>query len=103
MAKIYDIAVVTGEYRNSNGETKKRYQNVGAVMEGNDGGQYIMLNAWFNPAGVPRKDGSESVLLSCFVSKDQQQDTPRQSAQQQQQLSSPKPQNNVFEDDIPFN
>lgn len=93
MAKLFDIAVVTGTYQ-AGGETKKRYQNIGAVMEGQDGGQFIMLNAWFNPAGVPRKDGSESVLLSCFVPKDKT-DAP-------QQRSAPAPAAKFEEDDIAF-
>lgn len=100
MAKLYDIAVVTGEYTDSQGQTKKRYQNVGAVMEGKEGGQFIVLNSWFNPAGVPRKEGSESVLLSCFAPRDDR-DKPQQSAPQQQR-SAPKPQNNDFESEIPF-
>ena len=66
--KVKDLAVVTGTYQ-SNGETKKRYANVGALMEG-DNGQFLMLNAHFNPAGVPRKDGSESILVSMFDPKD---------------------------------
>lgn len=103
MAKLYDIAVVTGTYTDSQGQTKKRYQNVGAVMEGQEGGQFIMLNAWFNPAGIPRKEGSESVLLSCFVPRDNSQPSASNQGQQQsRQQSAPKPQNNGFEDDIPF-
>jgi hypothetical protein len=72
--KIKDLAVVTGTYQ-SNGETKKRYANIGALMEG-DNGQFLMLNAHFNPAGVPRKDGSESILVSMFDPKDR--DTSQQ-------------------------
>lgn len=67
--KIKDLAVVTGTYQ-SNGETKKRYANVGALME-SDNGQFLMLNAHFNPAGVPRKDGSESILVSMFDPREQ--------------------------------
>ena len=66
--KVKDLAVVTGTYQ-SNGETKNRYANVGALMEG-DNGQFLMLNAHFNPAGVPRKDGSESILVSMFDPKE---------------------------------
>jgi len=96
--KLYDLATKTGEYRDSTGATKGRWQNVGAVMKGDDGGQFIMLAAWFNPAGVPRKDGSESVLLSCFEPR-QQGDTPpprpaAQTPRQNQPTSS--------DDDSPF-
>lgn len=36
MRKAYDLAAVTGEYT-SNGQTKKRYQNMGAVFRRDDG------------------------------------------------------------------
>lgn len=68
--KVKDLAVVTGTYQ-SNGETKKRYANVGALMEGDDGNRFLMLNRHFNPAGVPFKDGSESILVSMFDPRDQ--------------------------------
>ena len=91
--KIYDLAVKTGTYQ-SQGETKNRYMNVGALMESDDGNSFIMLNACFNPAGVPRKEGSESILVSCFVPKD---------AGQQQQRQQPAARKaDDFEEDIAF-
>ena len=69
MAKIYDLAVKTGEYE-KDGERKGRYENVGAMWESKNGGTpYITLKAAFNPAGVSRKDGSDSIFLSCFEPK----------------------------------
>lgn len=85
--KIYDLAVVTGEYQGRDG-IKKRWKNVGAVMQKEDGGKFIMLDRTFNPAGVPFKEGGESILLSMFEPKDKQQ------AQQRVQ--------ETFSDDIPF-
>ena len=75
--KLYDIAVKTGEYQTSSGETKARWQNVGSVFQGQDGGQFILLSRWFNPAGVPDLSGKggDSVIMSCFE--------PRQDGQQQ--------------------
>jgi hypothetical protein len=103
--KIYDLAVKTGTYQ-SQGETKNRYMNVGALMESDDGNSFIMLNACFNPAGVPRKDGSESILVSCFVPKDsgqQQQDREQQRAQTRQSMQQAAPRKaDDFEEDIPF-
>lgn len=68
--KLYDLAVKTGEYQDRNGNKKGRWQNVGAVMQNDDGGKFIMLAKWFNPAGVPDLNGknaqSESILLSMF-------------------------------------
>jgi hypothetical protein len=61
--KLYDLAVKTGEYQ-SQGQTKGRYENIGAVMRGQDGGQFIMLKKTFNPAGV--MGDRDTVLISCF-------------------------------------
>ena len=63
--KLYDLTVKTGEYTDSSGATKGRYENIGSVME-NDKGQFMMLKRTFNPAGVPNSDGRDSVLVSMF-------------------------------------
>lgn len=67
VTKKYDLAVKTGTYL-AGGETKNRYQNVGAVMEG-DNGMFVVLNRHFNPAGVPFNDGRDQILISCFEPK----------------------------------
>lgn len=67
MAKrVKDLAVVTGTYTNNQGEEKRRYMNCGALMEGDDGGQFIMLSRFINYSILPRKQGSESILISVF-------------------------------------
>ena len=89
--KIRDLAVKTGEYTNQQGETKGRYQNIGSLMKG-DNGEFVILNRWFNPAGIPNPDDRDSVIVSCFK--------PRQEGQQQ-----PAPQASApadYDDDIPF-
>jgi hypothetical protein len=76
--KLYDLAVKTGEYQDrASGQTKGRWQNVGAVMQSDDGNKFIMLAKWFNPAGVPDLSGKggESILVSMFKPQDQQQAT----------------------------
>lgn len=109
--KLYDLAVKTGEYTGGDGQVKGRWQNVGAVMQNNDGGKFIMLAKWFNPAGVPDLTGknatSESILLSMFEPKQQdgQQQAPRQAAPAQRPAAprpAPAPQQNYGDDDIPF-
>lgn len=97
--KLYDLAVKTGTY-NAGGQEKGRYENVGAVMQSDDGGKFIMLKRTFNIAGVPDLSGrnSDSVLVSMFPPKDgeqqpQQQAAPARQAPQQQQ---------GYVDDIPF-
>jgi hypothetical protein len=89
MEKIYDLAVKVGEYQ-KNGETKAKWENIGAVMEG-DKGPFIMLKKTFNPAGLAEQ-GRESILVSCFEAKKHNQVKP-----------TPVVENNPFAyDDIPF-
>lgn len=90
--KKYDLAVKTGSYQ-AGGETKNRYQNIGAVMEG-DNGLFVVLNRHFNPAGVPFKEGSDQILVSCFEPR-QQDGQQRQQAPRQQQPADAG-------DDVPF-
>ena len=109
--KKYDIVAKTGSYQNAQGETKNRYQNVGAVIQG-DNGPYLMLAKWFNPAGVPDDRGGESVLLSLFEPRDpNQQGQAAQSAaapaQAQRSAPAAKPAaqgaaGSNFDDEIPF-
>lgn len=77
--KIRDLAVKTGEYRDSQtGQTKGRWLNIGAMFKNDDGGEFILLESWFNPAGVPRGDGKSSVLLSLFRNDQNGQGQPPQ-------------------------
>lgn len=70
--KVKDLAVVTGTYTNGQGEEKRRYMNCGALMEGDDGNQFIMLNRFINYSVLPRKQGSESLLISVFDLRDRE-------------------------------
>ena len=73
--KIRDVVVKVGEYTDHNtGETKGRFENVGALMRNEDDDSFfIMLRRTFNPAGVPNNDERGSVLLSCYVPQDQRE------------------------------
>lgn len=77
--KLFDAVVKTGEYQ-SNGETKGRYENVGSIMQG-DNGMFMILKRTFNAAGVPNPDNKDSVIVSFFESQQQGQ----QNNQSQQQ------------------
>ncbi len=93
--KTHEITVTVGEYKDRDGNTKKRYQSVGALMQG-DNGLYIMLAKWFNPAGVVDSRGGESILLSCFEPRQQQ-------AAPQQRNTAPQSQaSDDYSQDIPF-
>lgn len=98
--KVYDLAVKVGEYTDNNGKTKGRYQNVGAVLQNDDGGKMILMERWFNPAGVPNPDGRATVLISMFEPQGQQQSQP--APQQQRSQTKPKPQEDAFDSKIPF-
>jgi hypothetical protein len=100
--KLYDLAVKTGEYQ-KDGETKGRYENVGAVFANDEGGKFITLKRTFNPAGVPNPDGRDSLILSMFEPRDKDE-SPRQRSggSGQRQSGSPPPADDFSDDDIPF-
>jgi len=89
--KLYDLAVKVGSYE-KDGKTKGRYQNVGAVLEG-ENGKYLLLDRYFNPAGVPNPDDRANVIVSMFEPK---QNGGGSSAPAQP--SNP----DSFDDDVPF-
>ncbi len=85
--KVFDLVVKTGSYTDQQGQEKGRYENVGSMMEG-DNGPFLILKRTFNPAGVPNPDCKDSVIVSCFsdqnASAGQGAQQPQQNAQQQQ-------------------
>ncbi len=68
--KLYDVTVKTGEYTNSQGENKGRYENIGTMMQG-DNGPFLIMKRTFNPAGVPNPGNKDSVICSCFEPQQQ--------------------------------
>ena len=72
MTKLYDLAVVTHKYT-KDGQEKSSWLNIGSLFQG-ENNPFIMLKAYFNPAGIARKDGSESILVSMFTPKDSSSD-----------------------------
>ncbi len=92
--KKYDMAVKTGTYQDSTGQTKNRYQNIGAIMQG-DNGFFALLDPMINLAAVPREPGKDRVMVSLFEPRAQDgQQAPRQTAPQRQAP--------VMDDDVPF-
>ena len=87
MAKKYDAVIAVGEYINASGEKKKRYLNIGAVME-SEHGPYLLLDAHILSMQVfalANKERHGSVLVSLF-------DPNRERASGEQ----------VAPDDVPF-
>ena len=107
MAKLYDLAVAVGSFTTQSGEEKKRWKNIGSVLETKDGGKVILIDRTFNPAGVPVEAGRDSIMVSMFPPKDKdgQQPAPSQHQQQKQDGYAPKQSVGRFDDlsdDIPF-
>lgn len=73
MKKIKDLLVKTGSYETQFDGTKNRYENIGAIMEKEDGGKFMFLKRSFNPAGVPFKEGSDSIIVSMFDVKEKEE------------------------------
>ena len=95
--KTHDLAVKVGSYTNQQGEQKNRYQNVGALMQG-DNGPFIMLAKWFNPAGVQDDRGGESILISVFEPRQEGQQAPQRTASRPAQRPTSPQQASGFED-----
>jgi len=74
-SKLYDVAVKTGSYTDKTGATKNRYENIGVMMDG-DNGPYLMLKRTFNPAGVPNNAERDNILCSLFKPNDDQAARP---------------------------
>jgi hypothetical protein len=91
--KKYDLAVKVGEYQ-KDGQTKGRYQNIGAVVEG-DNGFYMIMDRHFNPAGLPNPDNRNNIIVSMFEPRDRDGGGPAPS-------SGGNSGGGGFSDDIPF-
>ena len=103
--KTHDIVAKVGEYTDRQGNTKPRYKNVGALMQG-DNGPFIMIDRTFNIAGLPN-DGRDNALLSCFEPRDDQQQGTRQQSARQSSNDAQRPSGQSrpaadYDDEIPF-
>lgn len=102
--KIKDLMVKVDEYTNSKGEKKARWQNVGAEMESDDGSKYLLLERWFNPAGVPDLSGkgAKSIMLWRFDVKNNDGGNNQSAAPASPAAGAKQQSQNDFNDDIPF-
>jgi hypothetical protein len=71
VALVKDIVAVTGKYKNKEGVEKSKYLTVGKLIAKDDGNQFMVLEAWFNPMAVcsADKDGNRQVMLNIFEQK----------------------------------
>lgn len=102
--KIKDLMVKVDEYTNSKGEKKSRWQNVGAEMESDDGSKYLLLERWFNPAGVPDLSGkgAKSIMLWRFDVKDREGGNSQSGPAAPAAAGPGQQTKDNFNDDIPF-
>ena len=92
--KVYDLAVKVSTYTTRDGQEKGRWQNIGSVLQLDNGGKVILIDRTFNPAGVPNPDDKDSVMVSMFPPKEH--DAPKQSA------PAPRAQGGFDDKEIPF-
>jgi hypothetical protein len=84
------LAVKVGEFTNQQGETKGEYVRLGALMAGNDGGEYLLLDPTVNLAGaltkqnmMNHKNGKQvrdSLMVSVFDDSNGKQQGGQQQA-----------------------
>lgn len=92
--KIGDLAIKVGEYE-KDGQKKGEYENVGALMQGDDGNEFVLINnSALNPslAMIANRDRKRRVLISVFRDKDE--GDGKSQTQQRQAMTS--------DDSIPF-
>lgn len=92
--KLYDLAVKTRTYVDRDGKDKGVWENIGSVLQTDDGGKMILIKRSFNPAGVPFREGSDQIIVSMFEPKERDQAPPSQHQQSKQ--------SGYVDDDIPF-
>jgi len=95
--KVYDLAVKIGTYKNRDGEEKAEYLNIGAIIEKDDGGRFMLMNRTFNPAGVPNPDNNKTFIVSMFSAEKKNEDKPAESSTPAGGTDNP-----FSDDDIPF-
>jgi hypothetical protein len=108
MAKKYDMAVKTGVYKTQEGLEKGRYESIGEIHPGRDGGFFARLNAFrilgLAMAAVAR--GDDSILVSLFDPNSAGSQAPPSAAPVQAapvaRQPEPTPTPPAYFDDIPF-
>ena len=102
--KVKDLVVSSGTYTDSSGQQKHRYVNIGAAMKNDDGSGFLLIHRHINLAGLPFKEGSESVIVNMYDPNQNQQGQRTQGNNNttQQRAPAQPPQQGIVDDDIPF-
>jgi len=67
--KVKNLSVKTREYVDGQGNKKANWQNIGVVMENDQGKQFILIDRWVNLAGLPDFSGKpnpSAAMVSMF-------------------------------------
>ena len=67
--KVKNLSVKTREYKDKNGNSKANWQNIGVIMENDQGKQYMLIDRWVNLAGLPdfsTKPNPSAVMVNIF-------------------------------------
>lgn len=100
--RLNDLVVKVGEYTNSKGEKKTQYHNVGAELQGDDGSTYLLIDRYFNPAGVPDFNGKGSARIAVWKFPPREQNNSASTPEQNASRSANTRGNEIQNDDIPF-
>ena len=113
--KVKDLAVKTREYVDKEGNKKANWQNIGSIMQNDDGSQFLLLDRWVNLGGLPDFSGKpnpSAVLINIFdpSNRSNYQPTAHDKAKQdgyqpdpgQQAAGSTGSDPSDLDDDIPF-
>lgn len=105
--KTKDLAVKVGEYTDSNGNTKNRYKNIGAIYEKDDGGTYLALDSTIVTMElqyIANPKRSERILVSMFDSNSQGSAPRQPRAERPAPADKPAKATSAadLDDDIPF-
>ena len=67
--KVKNLSVKTREYVDSEGNKKANWQNIGVVMENDQGKQFMLIDRWVNLGGLPDFSGKpnpSAVMVTMF-------------------------------------
>lgn len=94
MAKLVkDALVKVGSYTDREGNEKSHLRNIGGLFEGDDGGQYLLIDPFVNLGAIQRPQGRDKVMVHLYDPRPKEDRPARQDAPR----SRPP-----VEDEIPF-
>lgn len=95
--KIKDLAVANGKYNDRDGVEKTKWLNVGAIIQKDDGGTFMLIDRTFNPAGVANPENRSTLIISMFDVKKKESNNDSGSVDTAGKGDSP-----FSDDNIPF-